>query len=157
MRKGKSNIRSKSQTRDRALHVLARMRRKGMTLSAASHEERMDPRTVRKYLGAELRRQDKSRPQPTKTDRLRRDMLIPTSQGAETFTIRGSAEASRLGRYMSAVGKYFHTGDTDALEEFAGQSIAGHRLITDPSTLNHLAAAGSLQLDSIYALPESSS
>ena len=49
------------------------------------------------------------------------------------------------------------TGDTDALEEFEGQSIAGHRLITDPVTLSGLARAGALQLDDIYAVPESSS
>jgi hypothetical protein len=58
---------------------------------------------------------------------------------------------------MSAVGQYLKTGNTDALQKFEGQSIGGHRLITDPSTLNHLAEAGALQLDAIYALPESSS
>jgi hypothetical protein len=84
-------------------------------------------------------------------------MLVPTAGGPARATIRGSEEASQLGRYMSAVGWYLRTGDTDALLEFEGQSIGGHRLITDPSTLNHLAEAGSLQLDSIYALPESSS
>jgi len=56
---------------------------------------------------------------------------------------------------MSAVGKYLRTGDTDALDVFEGQSIAGHRLITDPYTLSSLAQAGALQLDEIYALPES--
>jgi len=56
---------------------------------------------------------------------------------------------------MSAVGKYLRTGDTDALDVFEGQSIAGHRLITDPDTLSSLAQAGALQLDEIYALPES--
>ena len=58
---------------------------------------------------------------------------------------------------MSAVGKYLRTGDSDVLDEFEGQSIAGHPLITDPDVLNSLAQAGALQLDSIYALPESSS
>ena len=46
---------------------------------------------------------------------------------------------------------------SSALEEFEGQSIAGHLLITDPETLSVLAQAGALQLDEIYALPESSS
>src|SRR5215472_17785718 len=40
-------------TRNRALRVLARMRR-GQTLTAASREEHIDPRTVRNLLRAEL-------------------------------------------------------------------------------------------------------
>lgn len=145
------------ETYDRALHVLARMRRTGGTLTAAAHEEHIDPRTVRKYLGAELRGIAKGRTQPTKADRRQRHMLIPTSRGATPVVIRGSEQASQLGRYMSAVGQYLRTGDTDALDEFEGQSIAGHALITDPDVLNSLAQTGALQLDSIYAVPESSS
>lgn len=84
-------------------------------------------------------------------------MLIPTSRGATPVVIHGSKKASQLGRYMSAVGQYLKTGNADALDEFEGQSIAGHTLITDPDVLNSLAQAGALQLDSIYAVPESSS
>ncbi len=148
----------KAETYNRALHVLARMRRTDVSLTAAAREEHIDPRTVRKYLGAELRGLAKQgRTLPTKADRRRRDMLVPTSRGATPVVIHGSTEASQLGRYMSAVGKYLRTGETDALEEFAGQSIAGHFLITDPEQLSSLAQAGALQLDQIYALPESSS
>lgn len=144
------------ETRNRALHVLARMRRTGQTLTAAAREEHIDPRTVRKFLGADLKEVPEGHTEPTKADRRRRNMLIPTSRGTEPIKIHGSEQASQLGRYMSAVGKYLKTGNTGALQEFEGQSIGGHRLITDPTSLNHLAEAGSLQLDSIYALPESS-
>ena len=97
------------------------------------------------------------RTQPRKADRRRRNMLIPTKSGVAPVAIRGSAQASRLGRYMASVSNYLRTGDTDALDEFEGQSIVGHPLITDPDTLNSLAQAGALQLDAIYALPKSSS
>jgi hypothetical protein len=133
------------------------MRRTGETLTNTARQEHIDPRTVKKYLAAELRGLSQGEIQPTRADRRRRNMLIPTSRGTEPVKIRGSEEASQLGRYMSAVGQYLKTGDTDTLLEFEGQSIGGHRLITDPTTLNHLAEAGSLQLDSIYASPESSS
>jgi hypothetical protein len=133
------------------------MRRTGKSLAAASHEENIDPRTVKKYVGAELKTLADGRTAPTKSDRRRRNMLIPTSQGTEPVKIRGSEQASRLGKYMSAVGQYLKTGSTDALRKFEGLSIGGHRLITDPTTLNYLAEGGALQLDSIYALPESSS
>jgi hypothetical protein len=157
MRNGNRKREGKAQTYHRALRVLGRMRRTDATLTAASREEHIDIRTVRKYLGSELKKVAAGKMQPTKADRKRREMLVPTASGTTRATIRGSQQASQLGRYMSAVGKYLRTGDTDALEEFAGQSIAGHRLITDPQTLNSLAEAGALQLDAIYALPESSS
>ncbi len=157
MRNGKNKKGNKAETYNRALRVLARMRRTEVSLTAASREEHIDPRTVRKYLGAELRGLTNGQVRPTKADRRRRDMLVPTSRGATPVVIHGSTEASRLGRYMSAVGRYLRTGDTDALGEFEGQSIAGHPLITDPEMLSSLAQAGALQLDEIYALPESSS
>lgn len=157
MENGKKKIGQRQITYNKALRVLARMRRTGETLTVAAHQEHIDPRTVRKHIGAELKGKEEGRTQPTKADQRRRNMLIPTSRGTEPIKIRGSEQASKLGRYMSAVGQYLKTGNTDALEEFAGQSIGGHSLITDPSTLNHLAEGGALQLDEIYALPESSS
>ena len=84
-------------------------------------------------------------------------MLIPTSRGAIPVTIHGSKQASQLGRYMAAVGTYLRTGDTEALDQFEGRTIAGHRLITDSETLSSLAQSGALQLEDIYAGPESSS
>ncbi len=156
MKTGKCKDAKNVETYTRALHALARMRRTGLTLSAAAREEHTDPRTVRKYVGAELRGLGRRR-RPTKTDRRQREMLVPTPEGPTAVTIQGSPDASRLGKYMSAVGKYLRTGETDALEEFEGQSIAGHFLITDPEQLSSLAQAGALQLDQIYALPESSS
>jgi hypothetical protein len=102
---------------------------------------------------AETRKQ-RDRSQTAKADLRRRNMLIPTPQGTTPVTIHGSKQASRLATYLSAVGKYLRTGETDKLDEFEGQSIAGHRLITKPDTLSSLAQEGSLQLDEIYAMPE---
>ena len=129
------------------------MRRTGASLTAAAKEEHIDPRTVRKYLRAEVR----GRGRATKADRRMREMLIPTTIGTAPVTVRGSKQASQLGRYMSAVSKYLRTGDVDGFAEFEGQSIAGHVLITDPDLLSSLAQAGALTLDEIYAVPEASS
>ena len=132
MRNGRTKRANKKKTYNRALHVLARMRRTNQTLSVAAREEHIDPRTVRRYLGPELRRLSQGKIKPTTTDRRRRNMLIPTPDGTSPVAIHGSAQASQLGRYMAAVGKYLRTGETDALKEFSGRSIAGHALITDP-------------------------
>jgi hypothetical protein len=153
MRNGNRRRGNKQDTYNRSLHVLARMRRQGASLTAAAREEHIDPRTVRKYLKAELR----GHGTPTKADRRKRDMLVLTTMGNAPATIRGSKQASQLGRYTSAVGKYLRTGDVDGLAEFEGKSIAGHVLITDPNLLSSLAQAGALTLDEIYAVPEASS
>jgi hypothetical protein len=84
-------------------------------------------------------------------------MLVPTAVGNAPVTIRGSKQASELGKYMSAVGKYLRTGDVEGLGKFEGKSIGGHALITDPDLLSSLAQAGALTLDEIYAIPEASS
>jgi hypothetical protein len=145
-----------ARARQRALATLARMRRTGSTLTAAARAEHIDPRRVRKLFPEELKEVG-GRIQATDADRRRRDMLIPTRQGTTPVAIHGSKKASQLGQYMSAVGKFLRSGDADALHEFEGQSIAGHALITDLETLTSLAQAGALQLDGIYAMPESSS
>jgi hypothetical protein len=142
-----------AETYNKALHTLARMRRTGTNLTAAAREEGIDPRTVKRLLGPEITKAAR----PTKADRRLRDMLIPTSGGTSPVVVRGSAQASLLGKYMAVVGNYLRSGDSEGLEEFEGKSIGGHRLITDPDALDSLAQAGSLQLDEIYALPESSS
>ena len=145
--------RGKGNPYNRSLHVLARMRRTGASVTAAAREEHIDPRTVRKYLKGELRRRGRA----TRADRRKRDMLIPTALGNAPVSVRGSKQASQLGRYMSAVGKYLRTGDAEVLAEFEGQSIDGHPLITDADILSSLAQAGALTLDEIYAVPEASS
>jgi hypothetical protein len=152
MRNGKRRRGNKQDTYNRSLHVLARMRRTGASLTEAAREEQIDPRTVRKYLKTELR----GRGKPTKVDRRKRDMLIPTTVGNAPVTLKGSKQASDLGKYMSAVGKYLRTGDVEGLGKFEGKSIGGHALITDPDLLISLAQAGALTLDEIYAVPEAS-
>jgi hypothetical protein len=99
---------------------------------------------------------DKRGTKKRKGDRRRRKMLLPTKRGTKTVVIRGSRKASELGRYLSGIGNFLRSGDTDALDEFVGRSIAGYRLITDPDTLTSLAQAGALQLDDIYATPGAS-
>lgn len=152
MRNGKKRRGKSNQAYNRALHVLARMRRTGSSFTEAAREEHIDPRTVRKYLTSELR----TRGRATKADRRKREMLVPTRLGNAPVTVRGSKQASELGKYMSAVGKYLRTGDVKALAKFEGKSIGGHPLITDPELLSSLAQAGALTLDEIYAVPEAS-
>ena len=153
MRNGKKRRGKRQKTYNRAPPVLARMRRTGSSLTVAAREEQIDPRTVRRYLSTELREHGKEREGIAESA----NMLVPTAVGNAPVTVRGSKQASELGKYMAAVGKYLRTGDVEGLGKFEGKSIGGHALITDPDLLSSLAQAGALTLDEIYALPEASS
>jgi len=103
------------------------------------------------HTNARTKRRAKEGAKPKKADRQLRRMYVPTSRGKVPATIRGSKQASQLGRYLATVGNFLHTGKKDGLSEFEGVVIAGHILITDPETLSALAQAGALQLEDIYA------
>jgi len=59
-------------------------------------------------------------------------------------------EASTLGSYWNAVGRYRDNGDTSRLVDFEGVTIAGHRLETDTDEIDFWASRGELSFDSIY-------
>lgn len=77
-------------------------------------------------------------------------MRILTDQGVIDTLVIDEDTASLIGSYWNAVAHYLYTGDTDRLEEFEGQRINLHRLLTDPDQIDEWARRGDLELDSIY-------
>jgi hypothetical protein len=140
-----------STARQRSLAVLRGMRTNGDSLAAASKEQNIDPRTVRKYVGNEMKQSSNGKYEAKKTDRLTRKMIAPSSYGMESITVRGSKQASELGKYLAAVGDYLRTGNSKGVQKFKGKKIGNQKLITDLATLRTLAQAGALQLEDIYA------
>jgi hypothetical protein len=132
MRKLTGNPRSPGQqeTRNRALHVLARMRRTGVSLTDAARQEHIDPRTVRRYLGNRLHLDE--------PDLLTREMFVITALGPVPVSVRGSVAASQLGKHAAAVQHYLRTGDRSALVEFQGKRVGNHELIVDTELLSTL-------------------
>src|SRR5713226_9307620 len=133
------------EARNRALHVLARIRRTGALLSAASREEHIDPRTVRKYVGSQLHRDG--------PDLLPREMFLITALGPVPVSVRGSVAASQLGKHAAAVQHFLRTGDSSALAEFQGKRVGNHDLIVDTQLLSTLAEAGALRSQDLYVPP----
>jgi hypothetical protein len=131
--------------RNRALHVLARMRRTGASLTAAAREEHIDPRTVRRYLGNRLRQHE--------PDLLTREMFVITALGPVPVSVRGSVAASQLGKHAAAVQHFLRTGDSSKLAAFQGKRVGNHELIVDTRLLSTLAEAGALRLEDLYAPP----
>ncbi len=146
-----------AQARERALATLARMRREKSSLSAAAKAEHTNPRTVKRYVGSALRREDPRRQyRATAYDRITRELRIPTPEGVQTVVVRDSRQATKLAEYWVAVHRYLETGDASALQKFRGKHItdaSGRQvpLLTDLDELDGLGNAGVLSFESLYA------
>jgi hypothetical protein len=132
------------------------MRRKHVSLAAASRLEHIKPTTVLRYVGSAVRHgKPGGRFRATKGDRFRRDLQIPSANGPITVPIYGSKNAENISKYLNAVAHYLRTGDEAKLRPFKGKAlkVGGKRikLLTDPRALLTLGEAGLLHLDQLYA------
>jgi hypothetical protein len=139
-----------SSPRERALDVLALMRRQGLSLRGASDLARTDPRTVRRHAGQALRRGGR-RWAATPYDRIPREMTALTHDGPVAVIVRDSRTASLLASHANAVARYVERGDEDALRPFRGRivRIRGQpvALETDPTHLDRLARGAELSYE----------
>jgi hypothetical protein len=137
--------------REKALHAIARSRRKGIPLRIAAREEGVSMRSVAKYVPAAIKR-DKSGVQvATKGDRYRRNMTLPSPLGDIPISVYSSREASLLTKYRLALAEYARTGDEQILRPFQGQTVNGNVLVTDPGQLIGMLGAGEFRPDRLYA------
>jgi hypothetical protein len=135
----------------RAFDAIARMLRKGLSLSAASDEAGTTPETVHKYLPAALRRSKTGRWVATKSDRYVRLLSLPGAHGPVTVRARGSDEARFASNYLGSVKRWLKTRKSYELAPFHGKKVGDFQLITASRILQALDDAGLLQLDSLYA------
>ncbi len=132
------------------------MRSDGLSLTRAAREVGVSPGTVTRWGVTALRKNKAGRYVAKKTDRLLRVLQIPGVNGPREVTVRNSREATLLGEYSAAVGKYVSTGDSSDLQQFAGRSVtdvSGARVpvLTDLAKIDKLAGAGVLSFESLYA------
>src|SRR5215467_6200354 len=81
------------EARMRSLHVLARMRRDGISLVKASRLENIKPSTVRRHVGSELLQEKPgAHVRPSKADSFDRTLLVPTAFGDQPRVVTGSEE-----------------------------------------------------------------
>jgi hypothetical protein len=112
----------------RALEALSLMR-SGSYLSDAARAALTSPRTVKKYAGSALVREESGRYSVKASDRLSRRLRFLTSSGQIAITVRGSKVASKIATYWAAVDQYLKTGDTERLTAFRGKSVRWEREI----------------------------
>ena len=139
------------EAKQRAFHAIARMRRDGLSLNAASRDEGTTPATVKKYLPAALSQSKRGIWTATKGDRYLRTVILPSPHGHVTVQARGSAEAELAAAYSGALARWARTGRASELAPFHGKRVGGFELLTAPRALRALGDAGLLPLDSLYA------
>ena len=147
--------RSNSRTTTKAGQVLTRMR-EGASLKKASREMGVDPRTVARVAGSALKQARSGRYVPGKSDRLQREVRIPSEGGLRDVVVRDSKQASLVGEYWNEVHTYLAKGDASGLAQFAERYVTdadGEQipLLVDRDALDELGNAGVLSFESIYA------
>ncbi len=121
--------------RDRALHVLAVMRRyPELSLTHAAKLQGVKVETVKKYVSSALK-ESHGRFRATKSDRYSATLYVPDAQGhSVAVNTRSSKDRQALSQYLRDLGRYLR-GKRDALAQWHGKKIAGVELVTDRRTL----------------------
>ena len=144
-----------AEERDRALAVLARMRRDRLSLRAAAKAEEIDSRAVSRFVGSAIRQDKGGRHRATRYDRIPRTLNHLTRDGTVPVTVRDSRTASRLAEHSNAIRSYRRFRDPAVLAQFKGKSfqVGGikHKFLIDPAAIDLLEDAGVLAgIESLY-------
>jgi hypothetical protein len=128
------NLSERSQsTRAKTLHVLSDLRRDPkLTLSQAAKNREVSPRSIRKYIGSQLKQERSGgKLRVTSSDRLRATLHIPsTKPDVLPIYTKGSKERYLVGEWFASI-KEAGRGDFSRLNRFPkGTYIDGVRLTT---------------------------
>lgn len=140
---------------NRVVHVISKMRSEGKSLTQASRDFNIDPRTVTARAGSALRKAKSGRYVAKPNDKLLRVLVVPSPQGLEEVAVKGSAIASKIAEHSDAVQKYLRTGDVSSLKKFRRLKLLNEKgerikLLTDLTELQKLGSAGVLSFESLY-------
>lgn len=144
------------ETWNRVTHVVSKMRSSNVSLSEASREYGLNPRTVLRLGKKALTKRANGRYTAKAADDLLRVLLIPTSDGPSEIAVNDSRQATLLAEYWIAIHKYLETGDALLLRKIRRKTITDAdgkriRLIKDLAELERLGSAGVLSFESLYA------
>lgn len=86
---------------------------------------------------------------------LPRQMLIYSRGEAVSIIVGKQRQASKVGRYMAAVGKFIKSNNPTPLNPFVGKAVTDirdkdHPLETDPNTLYRLTSSGGETFEQVY-------
>ena len=112
---------TKQRKYDQSLEVLRKMR-KGETLTHASKELRISPKTVKKYVGTVFQKISR-KIIPIKEDRLLRRIKVFENGETKAIQIRGNKNASKLMAYHNSVERRIDGRNDRALLPFESMTI----------------------------------
>lgn len=136
--------------------VVTLLRSGRVSLKSAAREIKIDPETVKRLAGSAMRKAPNGRYVARPGDQLLRILKVPTPEGIREIGVRGSKQASTLGKYSAALQAYLRTGNSSELKSFFGKTIRDDSgnvipLMTDLAELKRQAAAGLLSFESLYS------
>lgn len=146
----KNRIKEHNAARLRALAVLARMRSRAESLTQAARAEHTTPRTARRIIGKQLKRNASGHYSATRGDTLRRDLNVLGLDGYEPAVVRSWKQAQLAAEHLVAVNRFLRTGDSEWLKPFVGKRVGGVELLIDPQRLREFAEADLVKLDGLY-------
>jgi hypothetical protein len=134
---------------ERTLDGVRRMRR-GESATQAASSAGTTTRTMRRYLGADLKRDKRGRLK-LRRDRAYRRMEVFTTSGKLPLDV-SRREASIVGSHWSAIAYYGASQDDSRLMRFRGVYVGEYELETDIAVINELANRGELEFEDIYSM-----
>lgn len=120
---------------DRALHVIAAMRRDpNLSLTHAAKLQGVKRETVKRYVPSALRKTH-GKFHATKSDHYRATLYVPDARGhSVAVNTRSSKDRAALSRYLRDLGRYLR-GSRNALASWHGRKIAGVEVLTAGRTI----------------------
>lgn len=129
--------------------------RKGLSRTSAAREAGISSSALQKIVGKAIFKEG-SRYKVSKSDRLLRPLVLPSSGGGKIeLATRSSRTATLISKYDNALKAFVYKDDTDGVAQFKGKHITVNgrkfEFLTDLGELRRLRRAGALSFESIYA------
>lgn len=134
---------------------LGLMRQRHLSLSQAAKEVGESPKAILPHIRAALRKDKRGHFVARASDSLTRTLEVMTRDGKVVLPIRGSKQASLIGRHWNAL-RSFVEFRPSGLREFRAKVIqAGgkkYTLLSDPRATRRFAEAGELSFQTLYSV-----
>jgi hypothetical protein len=142
---------AEQEARLRAFDALHAMRTDGLSLTRAARRAGTTPNNVRRHVGPALDL-ERGRYRAKRGDKLPAIMVVVGPQGPVEVVVTGSRNRSLIARHRAAINHFATTGDPGRLRQFAGVTVAGVELETDPDLIQEWGDLGLLDIDDLYSV-----